>query len=235
MSDPLEIEQEDFYGRLLAVPALADIKILLQRKGVTESDIETALSVLNDRGAGKIGAVVIVLMPSLTPENPDSPGPLYLINAVVQVIEQPLFNLGASGTGVSAEQMAQSVRRSLHHFSTGYGSVYTFASMEPIPASEGQISYGVRFTRKAGDANTGRCAVPAISADPASAPATVTISCLTAGAAIYYTTDGSYPSSANAAATLYSAPFSVTEAATIRAAAEKTGLDQSSISKLTLS
>lgn len=234
MSDALELDQEDFFGRLLASPDLAEVKILLQRKGVIQSDIDTALAVLNDRGSGKIGACVIVLMPSLTPESPDVPGPLYKINMVVQVIEQPAFNLGATGTGLSAEQIAQHVRMLFQHFSNGHGGTYGFASMEPITVAEGQISYGVRFDRQAGDTAAPIVNMPAISATGAAAPATVTITCATAAAAIYYTTDGSYPSSANATATLYTAPFVQATAATIRAAAEKTGLQQSNVRQLTL-
>jgi hypothetical protein len=52
---------------------------------------------------------------------------------------------------------------------------------------------------------------------------------------IWYTTDGSYPSSANAAAIQYSAPFAQATAATIRAAAEKVNLQQSNVRELTLS
>jgi len=235
MSDALELDQEDFYGRLLAAPALADVKILLQRKGVTESDIESALSVLNDRGNGKIGACILVLMPSLTAVSPDVPGPLYNINMVVQVIEQPMFNTGSGGTGLTAEQLAQQVRMLFQHFANGHGGTYGFASMEPIAVPEGQISYGVRFERQAGDSAPQSVALPTISATGSAAPATVTLACATAGAAIYYTTDGTYPSSANATASLYAAPFVQATAATIRVAAEKAGLQQSNVRQLTLS
>lgn len=235
MKDALELDQEDFFGRLLASPDLAEVEILLQRKGVTESDIETALSVLNSRvEGGKIGACVIIIMPSLTPVSEDVPGPLYSINMVVQVIEQPMFNTGATGTNLTAEQLAQKVRMLFQHFSNGQGGTYAFAGMEPIAVAEGQISYGVRFQRQAGDTAAQIVTMPSISSTGPAAPATVTITCATAAAAIYYTTDGSYPSSANEAATLYAAPFVQATAATIRAAAEKTGLQQSNVRQLTL-
>src|SRR6185369_17659816 len=48
----------------------------------------------------------------------------------------------------------------------------------------------------------------------------------TSGASIYYTTDGSTPSSAN---TLYTAPFTLTTNATVKAIATKTGMTDSTI------
>jgi Chitobiase/beta-hexosaminidase C-terminal domain len=55
---------------------------------------------------------------------------------------------------------------------------------------------------------------------------TVTISTLTPGASIYYTTDGSVPSSAS---TLYTTPVSISVDTTIKAIAEKTGYINSDI------
>lgn len=52
----------------------------------------------------------------------------------------------------------------------------------------------------------------------------LTLTCATAGASIYYTTDGSYPEPENG--TLYSAPFAMPDTGTlVRAAAYKTGLN----------
>jgi hypothetical protein len=234
MSDALELDQEDFFGRVLASPDLAEVATLLQRKGVTQSDIDTALSVLNER-SGKIGACIVVLMPSLVSQSPNSPGPLYNIRMTVQVIEQPLFNLGDTGTGLSAEQIAQHLRVLFHLFANGHGGTYVFDGMEPIAVADGQISYGVSFARKAGDGSAAKVATPEIAADAGTAPANITLTCATAGASIYYTTDGSsYPSSANANATLYTVPFAQATAATIRAVAEKSGLLPSNVRQLDL-
>jgi len=234
MSDPLELDQEDFAARLQADPYFTDIAVLIQRKGVTDSDIDVALSVLNER-TGKIGACVVLLMPALAPESPNVPGPLYRIITTVQVIEQPLFNLGTTGTGKSAEQISRRVRVLLHHFCNGFGAFYVCEGMEPIPVDTGKISYGVKFSRSAGDGPEPRVATPTLSAPATTAPTNVTIACATAGATIWYTTDGSYPSSANAAAIQYAAPISITVATTVRAAAEKLGLLQSNVSQLILS
>lgn len=57
-------------------------------------------------------------------------------------------------------------------------------------------------------------------------PHTLALTCATSGAAIYYTTDGSYPAEANTHATLYTAPIALPAAGTmVRAAAYKTALN----------
>ena len=55
---------------------------------------------------------------------------------------------------------------------------------------------------------------------------TVALSCATAGATIYYTTDGSIPDDTS---TVYSAPIAITAATTIKAIAVKTGLVSSGV------
>lgn len=234
MSSPLQQEQEDIHGRLAADTYFADLPVLLARKGVTDSDIEIALSTLNAGGTGKIGAVAVVLMPTLRAEPDNVPAPVYVVQHTVQVIEDPLFSQDAtSGVLKSAEEIAHRVRLLLNWFNPGGAGSLAFDGMDPAEVKSG-VSYLVRFSRRTGDDELARVATPVVSADSASAPATVTLTCATSGAAIYYTTDGSYPSSANDDATLYSTPFSQPTAATIRAAAEKSGLQQSNVSQLIL-
>jgi hypothetical protein len=57
----------------------------------------------------------------------------------------------------------------------------------------------------------------------------VTLACATAGAAIYYTVDGTYPSSKASNGTLYTAPFTAPSGSTVRAAAELSGYQQSQV------
>lgn len=67
----------------------------------------------------------------------------------------------------------------------------------------------------------------------AAGEATITLTCATAGASIYYTTDGTYPTPDNG--TLYAAPFNAPElGTTIRAAGYKTGLNPGDCLEFTL-
>ena len=59
----------------------------------------------------------------------------------------------------------------------------------------------------------------------------ISISCATEGASIYYTIDGSEPSAENG--TLYAAPFTLAEAATVKAIAVAEGLDNSGVAEAT--
>ena len=73
------------------------------------------------------------------------------------------------------------------------------------------------------------CASPVISFDISNNQ--ITIDCATAGASIYYTADGTTPSSSS---TLYEGAFAVSDGATIKAIAVKDGFDDSEVVSLTI-
>lgn len=220
MNDPLIQDQEDFFHRIEPDTVIADVKVLLQRKGVVESDIEIALGTLNEK-SGKLGAVCVVLMPALVPSEPDAPGPEYFVEIAVQVIGQALFNEGDLGTQRPPEELATRIRQLLHRFNGGLGT-WSFARMDPLPVAQGQVSYGVFFRRLARDEELPKAPLPLILPEGGVAPAEVTIEAGDAGS-IWYTLDGSYPSSANPNATLYTAPFEIAETADLRAVSYRTG------------
>ena len=76
-------------------------------------------------------------------------------------------------------------------------------------------------------------ATPAITPNGGEVSATdpISISCATEGASIYYTIDGSVPTTENG--TLYAAPFTLAEAATVKAIAVAEGLDNSGVAEAT--
>ena len=230
----LELDQEDITARLLDDAVTGAFKVFAQRRGITESDIMTALGAV--QGA-KPGLVAIVLMPRLTPDAPGSPGPRYFTRYPVQVIDWPVMRRQAAG-GLSAESLCERIRQILHYQSFGRGQVLTFDGMEPAPmANETQVSYLLYFRRLGMDTPPAKCATCGISPNGGGSPQTVTLACAQpAGAAIYYSTDGSYPSALAAAATPptstpYTAPFSFATPGTLRVCAEKTGYVQGDISQ----
>lgn len=236
----LELDQEDLTARLQADPFFVDtVKVFSQRKGITENDVMTALGAVNQQGT-KSGLVAIVLIPSLIPESPNAPGPYYFTRYPIQVIDWPVMRRNATtGAGMSAETLAERIRMIVHFWGTGRGQALVFDGMEPAPQDDPtKVSYILYFKKLGGDKAPVKCATVGITPASGAAPQTVTLTCATASAAIYYSTDGTYPSSQAAAATpatsfLYSAPFSVATAATVRAAAEKTNLQQGDCAQAT--
>lgn len=228
--DPVVLDQEDIAARLSDDSFFSDIPVILERKGVTENDIEVALGTVNQK-SGKAGVVAIVLMPTLRPSSQSAPGPSYRVAPSIQVIEMPLINLGETGTGKFVEQIATRVRQLIHYWNPGRGYVFDFFGQDPLPVRAGLRSYAVNFARLGQDDRSPKVANVLIDPEEGAAPATVTLSCPTAGAAIWYTLDGSPPTPGNAAALLYSAPIDVAAAATLRAAAFTDGLDASNISQ----
>ncbi len=228
--DQLLRDQRDFAARLLEEPALAQVAVLLEEKGVTEADVQQALTTLNPRG-DKIGAVLVVLMPVLVPETPDAPGPRSRARLTVQAIETPLYNRGAGGTGLPATALALHVRSLLHRFSTGLGAVWSFAGQEPVPVDEGNVSLGISFERPHQDSGAPRASTPLILGEPDSGGTLVSIQA-EPGATIRYTLSPmAYPALDAETTEIYAAPFVVPAGARVRAVAALTGKQTSNIAE----
>lgn len=226
----LELDQLDIFARVQNDPYfVAGVPVLLELKGITERDVAQKISALNSSN-GKVGSVVIVNMPTLLPDSPNAPGPRYDTVYRVQVIDWPMVRRQSTGgTGCSADEIGDRLRQILHRFTMGRGQTIYFGGQEPVNVPDGKVSYSLRFKRQSQDLPP--VAVASIGISPSGpGPVTVTLTCATVGAAIYYTTDGSYPGSNPVAcptAVLYTGPFAVVAGTTLRAAAELTGYQQS--------
>ena len=222
----IELDQLDIYGRIQNDPYfVSGVPVLLELKGITENDVTQAIETAN-QSSGKVGSVVIVLMPTLEPNDRDAPGPRYVTVYNIQVIDYPLYRRQAvGGTQCSADEIADRLRQILHRFTMGRGQTIVFKGQRPLPIAEGKVSYNVGFARIGNDQPPIACASPLISYSRGTGLCTLT--CATAGAKIYYTVDGSYPGSLFVSpagtATLYTVPFTAPPlGSTVRAAAEFT-------------
>ncbi len=229
MSDILDQDIPDllpaFYAaRLNGDSYYDDIYILIVDPGDTEADILQKLATKLGKG-GKRGVAVLILpidnAEDIEPDNRSS-GPLKL-TVTFQVWENRQINKSSAGTGKNGFGVAVHTRELFKHFSVrgvakllvpGKPAIQRVAP--PVGTEKKLRGWGINFTAFT-DTNfvIEKVALPVFT--PArGVTATAAIACGTAGAAIYYTTDGSAPDKTK---TLYAAPVDITEATTIFAAA----------------
>lgn len=218
----LENLQADVFAVLKNVPALADAHILADNEGDIETRVVKALGTLTETN-GKRGLSIVVLRPDVTEAESNLPGPPLKLSVEIQILENVLFNRGADGTGIRTSQAALHVLAALQLFNVGALSLYAPAKnpIKEVPVKAGHVSHAVTLHAYAGGFSVLKVAsiAPTLNEDD-----TISLDVATAGAVIYYTTDGDYPDATNG--TLYADPF-VTPAVgtTVRAAAYKTGLN----------
>jgi hypothetical protein len=230
MSDTLLTDlQIDVADRLAADSVLGTINVVTERTGDIAAEINRSLGVLTAVGATR-GICLVALQISASPESLEAPGPLLNLSLRVRVLENPPLNT----SGLLALTVARRVLRVLHHYQpAGLTSVLLADSpcITPVADPIAPVSYEVAFEARESEYETqGKVLDPTISASSGTAPSTITLTCGTAGAAIYYTTNGRLPRSGGAGSALYSAPFVVASPATVRAAAYATGLIASNTS-----
>lgn len=191
--------------------------------GSVQDLIEDALSAgaLIQRG-GKAGLAIVVLLPEVRPSAPEAPGPLVQLVCTVRVFENRLINESDAGFGLSAGKVVLHIARVLNQWpplgTNALAADAEFIKDISIPDTEG---YEITFVMTSSLPPITRTARPTISAVAGGSGMTVTLACSTAGASIYYTTDGRLPTLTDG--TLYSAPLEITEATTLRAIALSTG------------
>lgn len=235
--DPLQQLQLDATARLGAHPSFADVIVHHARPRdagdavMIENKIHNALRGLelkNDKG----GLVLTVMMPELELPTPGMPGPNLLeVVMTVRVVENPMFNMGANGTLITAEDAAVKTLQALHHWSPNGANAFMGDKkpVRPVP-NQSLPTYDVICRMPMGLSIYPFVQKPVISE---SAPI-VTLSCATDGASIHYTLDGSLPTPDSAE---YTAPLDLGGQAAgtlLRVAAYKSGLLGSSVSQLAL-
>lgn len=237
--DPLAQLQADFTARLNSLAYFADIEVVslsafrdgnrINPESIEDIEVrcQNALAGLNPKN-GKAGAIVRVPLPALVGRNPDVPGPRCDLRLGVEIAVNPLVNFAANGTGKHLSAIALEVLQAGHQYQLpGVASLTADSNAfeSGVDAENGLLIAVVTFKSQL------NLDPPASVLQPTcTVGATVALACATAGATIYYTTDGSLPWSGNATATQYTAPFAVPSAGTdLRAAAYKSGLSGSNV------
>lgn len=190
--NPVSNIQSDLYDVLRQDATLSEVAILSEAKGVTDSDIEMALTTVNEGPGGKIGAVVIVRMPLLDVPNANPSGPRFDVSITIRVIEQPLMNRGEGGTELTAEDIVLQLAHLLHGRRIHPDIREFYVDQEaatPVDLSSDTVAYDLRIATGFGLAAPERVRMPVFSGDETG----LNIACNTPAASIYYTIDGTFP------------------------------------------
>lgn len=241
MSDLIpSLQADDLKGLLDSDSYFANIPVIVEDIGDAVTEVEAATGIGTPKeGQTTFGTCVLIRQPS-SPGKDRYPGmqhgPMDLEWTII-ALENRLINKDTvnGGTGKRALTIARRIARLWKPYKAGglttvfSGITITPANVPIVNEASGQeeflIGYAVRALGVEGDLTTyNRCAPVIISPTSGAAPQTVTLTCATSGASIYYTFDAnlSHPWSGNDAATLYTTPISITTAGTLRARAFKT-------------
>jgi hypothetical protein len=207
------------------------------RGQVIRQEIERRLPHLTAKN-GRKGCGILVRMPAIRGLQPNVASPQGEVLVAIDVVEAPEINFNPGGTQLTAEEVARGVRSVLHQFAIE-GKILLYQdekAIEPVAGLEkeypGCLGYRVLLRGRMSEPPAAKCALPAISA-PAQ---TVTLTSPDSGAAIYYTTDGSFPGAGNAGGTaaLYTGPFTVGGGTVVRWAGYLAGRQGSDAGQATI-
>ena len=252
MIDLIQV-QDDLYGILMSAPQLASVNIVEERKFLVNSEIEIE-AIWQTMRNGFSGDGLLIEIPDIISDSDGVTGPPQQVELSfvsfqngdaafippTAVAGPPASTLG--GGGLYAEQIEQHLVDILHLLNIGGIGTMRVTGRFSTPARD-YAGINARRTKiimtPKQTAQSARVALPII----AVAMGNCTITCATAGAAIYYTLDGSFPSNPsiavdplrnvpiNANSRLYTAPFAVTAGQLIRAAAYLIGNNISPIAR----
>ena len=198
-------------ARLASDPYFSNVTIVTENIGDIENKIQTAIA--------KLGVCVIVVTPSASMAAPDAPAPYFNnIKVLVRVVENVVLNRSASGANKPASDVAEIVASLLHQWTPDGISECIFLEEPSITLGNDPrlLSYDVRCRTQGGLSYTiPSTAQPVIVLTGSSYPQTATITCATAGAAIFYTLDGTAPIPRNPSAFLYNGVISGIAAGTV--------------------
>lgn len=230
--------------RLANVPIVPEVKFIMENDQsidalwtlpVSAFTITTQGVTINGQGApGLVGAGILVEMPGATSDSPEVSGPPLTWDVDIVCFEERNTNfLAGIGTGVTSEQYAQIVLDilQLQYLGPQFNTLKSKQSAINPAHDRMQLTPGIIAYRTSLRSDAGRNQTPRT--QPVAATflgGNCTLTCGDGAAAVYYTTDGTMPCSANvnaanpagAGATLYAAPFAVTSGQSLLFAARNT-------------
>lgn len=241
IDDFIQQLHDDVFGALSSDPGFMYVPVYQSRTPLTvdgegnpvmgqsqqiEEMIKSALAGMEKKN-GKAGLACVVMLPDVKGESVNSAAPAMHLIIKVRIIENRLTNEGVDGTGITASKLSLHVVQMLNRraFRGGNALYCDLKSMvQEVPLPDDEKAHECVFIQNITPEALPKVATPTISA----AGTLITLACTTAGSAIYYTLDGGYPGSGNAAVLTYAGPFNLAAGVhQIRAAAEHAGMQAS--------
>jgi len=199
--------QQEVADCLLADPFFATIPVLVENPRDVSYELQTSVA-----AAGTYG---VVLVPQALVNAPNAPGPFF---DPVEIAVRFHENVPVS-TGPHALEVAETALALLHLFRpTTINEVLTAAPTALRMVNEPNVvAYEIQVRTQAGASYAiPQLDAPSISSAGSLSPQTVTLSSDQAGAAIFYTLDGSQPAPRGPTSILYTAPFDVAAPSLLR-------------------
>jgi hypothetical protein len=238
--DIIERLPGELAARLEADEYFADIPVIVADEGNVRAMVEKKQGALTSK-TGKSGVAVIVLQILGDDDYANLAfGPMTLRPAF-QVVEQREMNIGPSGTGKSARQVARRIRDVIKCCQLE-GLVTDMQAdrpcIEPVNLASEQgkniVSFQVNFACKEIPSEVlSQVQLPVIAQYGGGAQFQIT--CATAGADLWWTQDDSYPQPNNSAAKVYTSPIDIPNGGlVVRACAFKAGMLASIVIRKTI-
>lgn len=252
MSTPLTGEdcallQQAYLKYLIASDDLFDtVPVLAEDDGNLTSQMDIALGIITEQGgSGRAGACVVIRQPNGDDQMPGVQFPPLNNDWEILCLEWREINRHETkGTNVRAWHMARRIHRLIkehrapgliQNFTMRHPTISRTTTARELPSMTYElVGYMLRLACPEADLTEyTKTALPVLSGAPALTPGTpsvptgaagtvLTVTCATAGATIYYTTDLSCPANKNPLALVYATPITV-GAGTYMFRAEKTG------------
>ncbi len=200
--------QQEIADCLLADSFFASVPVLVEQPRDMGFELQAAIA-----AAGTWG---VVMVPQAQVSSPNAPGPIFdPVEFAIRFRENAPVSAGPGALDAAETALAL-----LHLYRPPSVNEVLVAAPEALRrvTEPDVVTYEVRVrTQVAASYAIPQVATPALSVAGSGFPLMVTLSCATAGAAMFYTLDGSAPVPRGATAVLYTGPFSVTTAVTLRA------------------
>ena len=187
----LESIQQECADRAASLPFFANIPVLTEHFRDFQFSYDKAVGTIEVTG-GKVGICVIILTPTANANWKEVGGPFFDEIPIVGLVQEnvELNRDPANGTQLSALNVCENLAAAWSQF-------FPVAASGPLCPATPTIVRGLGITLN-------QCATPT----SGTAGAQTTLATATAGAAIFYTQDGTNPAPRNG--TLYTAPFTKT-------------------------